>query len=81
MKCRPLVINQESLFTLETDDLGALYLEVMCGGIAMFPVRVKLDSEETRRYHEDGVTFLKKLAYSIAHNWEAFKPRVDFPGP
>lgn len=76
MKYRPLIRNHGKMFTLETDDLGGLYLEVVCGGIAMFPVRIKLDEEEAEKHRQLGMPYLEKLACSISRTWPSFKPRA-----
>ena len=76
MKYQPLLVNQDWMFTLETDDKGALFLDVVCGGIGMYCVRVQLTGEEADAYHSQGMPFLEKLAKLISRDVEAFRSRV-----
>ena len=40
------------------------YLSVLCGSVALYDLIIQLDSNELLQYHEDGQTYLNKLASS-----------------
>lgn len=43
--------NDTKMFALFRDYDGSHYLDVVCGGIGLFEVRVKLTEEEIVRFH------------------------------
>ena len=63
---KQLEINEECMYRLEEDSGGDLYLTVVCGGIAMHEVRLKLNAVEAAMYQEGGSDYLRNLAYDAA---------------
>lgn len=59
------LISQEHQFALTEDGGGGLFLEVLCGGFAMYEIEMKLSDEEIERFRAAGVDFLASLAGEI----------------
>lgn len=72
---RELVNNHERMFILEEDTRGALYFRVLCGGIGMYEVCIKLSDDECDGYANGGEEFLCELASEINYNSRAFSAR------
>lgn len=62
---KQLEINDAHMYRLEEDSGGSLYLSVVCGGIGMYEVRLKLNDAEVARYKEGGSDYLRNLAYDV----------------
>lgn len=58
-------INDASMYRLEEDTDGDLFITVVCGGIAMHEVRLKLNDAEAALYQVGGSDYLTNLAYKI----------------
>lgn len=56
----------------ETDD--GIYLDVVCGTVAIFDLIIKLTDNEIQKYHSD-VLFIKSLADDICSNPHAYNNR------
>ncbi len=69
-----LIKNVSQLFTLWEED-GVMYLEVVCGGIAMYERVIKLNGTERERYAEIGETYISRLAREIAKHESRFTDR------
>lgn len=70
-----IFVDQDKMYALTIDETGQLYLEVVCGGVAMENVVVALISEEKRRYQSSGKDFLGEMAVRIRHSREQFAGR------
>lgn len=64
-----IIKNEKHMYFLEEDERGALYLEVLCGRIGMYTVRIELNAEERTGYAEEGEDFLNELARTIS--WDS----------
>jgi hypothetical protein len=67
---RTLASDANRMYELSQDDDGDCYLCVMAGGIGMYEVKMKLNTQELDRYGSEGKPFLDDLAHSVAkyHN-------------
>lgn len=61
-----VLVDRGRMYALFSDGPGGLFLEVVCGGIAMYAVTVILSSEEAEAFEREGKPFLDSLAYRIA---------------
>lgn len=66
---KEIINNEKYLYTLEENERGSLYLEVLCGGVGMYTVRIELNAEERAGYAEEGEEFLNELARTIS--WDS----------
>ena len=73
---KQLLIDQPNMYKLTTDDVGTLYMEVICGGFAMENIVVPLNSEEVSRYNESGKDFLDEMAVRIRHRRDQYIDRI-----
>lgn len=71
-----IFVDQDKMYALTSDDTGQLYLEVVCGGVAMENVVVALNSEEKQRYQSSGKDFLDEMAVRIQHSREQYAGRI-----
>jgi len=62
-------------YSLYEDEKGDLWIEVVCGSIGLYEVRVKLLPEEVEKYKADP-EFLEELASLIARNPEEYEKRI-----
>jgi hypothetical protein len=65
MSGEEVLLQSPLLYRLLRDGSGALFLEVVVGGIAMSTVRVRLDARETDAYAREGQPFVDRLAQAI----------------
>jgi hypothetical protein len=59
------LVSQEHLFALTEDVSGDFFLEVFCGGFAMYELEMKLSGEEVEAFRIVGGDFLASLAKEI----------------
>jgi hypothetical protein len=59
------LLSQDQQFALTEDGDGCLFLEVLCGGFAMYELEIKLNDEEIDRFRVAGVASLASLANQI----------------
>lgn len=57
------------------NDAGGLEIEVLCGGIGMFTVKVALNQDEASLFRENGKEFIEDRAYRIAKDPERYEQR------
>ena len=69
-----LIHDAERWFELVKTSTG-LILSVLCGGIGVYEVAIRLTEEEATRFAEEGATFIQDLAYRVARNPDAFADR------
>jgi len=74
-----VLIQSPLLYKLVREPGGALVLEAVVGGIAMYSVRVRLNAEETAAYAREGQAFADRLAQEIMANPRFFGRAVDVP--
>lgn len=67
-------IDKEKMYSLEHDDAGFI-LSVLCGGFAMYEVKIRLTEQEIREYKNTGKEFLDSLAKDVSHSPNQFKER------
>ena len=72
---KELIRNQEHMYSLYEDG-SRLIIEVLCGGIGMFEVKVVLDKDECDKYAEKGEIFLNTLASDIARDHKRYSDRI-----
>ncbi len=68
--------SQEWMYSFTKDAKNNYFLEVVCGGIAMEMVKVKLTSSEVLSYQEKGRKALDELAVRILKNRTSFADRT-----
>lgn len=68
MSGEEVLIQSELLYKLARAPGGALFIEVVVGGIVQSAVRVFLDEKETESYRREGRTAANRLARSIMAN-------------
>jgi hypothetical protein len=76
MNRNDVFVDQEHLYALTKDDAGGLYLEVACGGFAMYNLVIPLSQEEVADYQIDGKMSLDKLANRVTGNPSKFQVRA-----
>jgi hypothetical protein len=59
------LINHEKWYELLSDDDGALYLDVVCGGVGMYSVKIKITPDQVAQYRDEGMRFLDDVAYRV----------------
>jgi len=59
------LIDREQRYELVSDAEGNYFLEVLCGGVGMYEVRIELTEAQVARYHEAGREFLHELALRV----------------
>ena len=67
--------SDEQMHELSLDDAGHYSFSVVCGGIAMFEVTIRLSADEVAAYQRDGRAFLVRLARSVSNDTKAFEYR------
>jgi hypothetical protein len=65
MSAEQVLYQSPLLYRVLREASGALVIEVVVGGIAMYTVRVRLDPEETEAYAREGSGFSDRLAREI----------------
>jgi len=60
-------ILRTSYYSLYRDDLGGLWLEVLCGELGLYEVCIKLLKDEEQSYKNDPM-YLQRLAFNVAKN-------------
>lgn len=67
---RRLVRDVNRMYELSRDDDGDYHLCVLAGGIGIYEVKMKLNTQELDRYDSEGKSYLDDLAHSLAkyHN-------------
>lgn len=68
MSGEQVLLRSPLMYQLVRDSRGALIIEVVVGGIAMYSVRVRLDAQETAAYAQEGQAFTDRLAQAIMAN-------------
>jgi hypothetical protein len=71
-----LYVNRERMYAVTVDSEGIKYLEVVCGGIAMENVVVRLTAQEVSLYEARGAAFLDQLAARVAKRRDQFLGRI-----
>ena len=72
---KELMRNMDHMYILYQNE-SQLVIEVLCGGIGMFEVKVALDDDECEKYAEEGEGFLNSLAGDIARDHKKFANRT-----
>ena len=73
-----MIIEKETdFYTLFKDRNGQLIIEVLCGGIAMYTRRLKLNAEEIAMIEEWGDYYVEKIALEIAKEPTRFEGRLE----
>jgi len=70
---KTLIVDKKRMYALAEDSDGALFFEVVVGGIAMEAVEFRLNEEETRRYQLSGTEYLNELAYDVCKDASRFQ--------
>jgi len=71
-----LLVSQEHMYALTEDEEGAKFLEVVCGGVAMENVVVRLTDQELSAYESEGRQSLGRLARKVAKQRSSFSDRI-----
>ena len=72
---RNIILEEPSSFQFFTNDSGSHFLDVLCGGFAMFSVCIRLNVEELSYYRELGDYYIQKLARDISYSPNSFASR------
>ena len=62
------------------EDTGTYFIDVVCGGSAIYTLRVRLTAQEVEKFLADP-TSLETLASQIAYSPNAFADRTVKPSP
>lgn len=69
-------LSQEGQFALTEDQSGAIFLEVLCGGFAMYELEMQLSADEVAAYQMEGPSILSELAEKIRRRSDNLNGRV-----
>lgn len=72
---REILRNADEMYALYDDEAGGLVISVVCGGIGMYQVRIRLTEEEKERFEAVGEDFLTSLARKIAYDDASYSDR------
>ncbi|GEM_PF-5915660 len=75
MATQTLIKDDHRMFELVRADDGQLFQTVVCGGVALHEVCVRLSGAEVLQFNKGGVSFVEELACRIAKAPAAFKNR------
>jgi hypothetical protein len=76
LQMKELIRSDELLYILEEDEQQTLFLGVLCGGVGVYEVRIRLTDEEREEYLAQGRDFLDRLSLDVAKDHERFKDRI-----
>lgn len=65
MSAEQVLYQSPLMYRVLREASGALVLEAVVGGIAMYSVRVRLDEREAAAYASEGAAFSDRLAKAI----------------
>lgn len=71
-----ILIQKYWEYTLYKENQNYL-LEVVCGGLAIFELKIALNREEINRYLSNGETYIDKLAEKIRKTPDKFLDRKN----
>ena len=70
-----LLIDSAKMYKLMKSDTSHI-LSVVCGGIAMYEVKIVLSEDEVGRYQAEGERYVDELAYDVSKNESKYKDRI-----
>lgn len=73
---REIFRNESEFYFLYEDDLGNFVISILCGGVAMYEIKMNLNSDELQKFSIDGVNYLNGLVDDIRKNSEKYKNRT-----
>jgi hypothetical protein len=73
---RRMILEEPWSFSFWEEADGALVLEVVCGTVGMFEVRVRFSDEQRATYAREGEAFVRRLARAVNDAPDAFLPRA-----
>jgi hypothetical protein len=73
---RRMILEEPWSFSFWEEEDGALVLEVLCGTVGMFEVRVRFSDEQRAAYAHEGEAFVRRLARAVNDAPDAFLPRA-----
>ncbi len=68
--------NDNKMYILFEDSDGSHVLSVMCGGIGMYEVKIRLEEADALRYTNEGEAYIEELAYDVARNSSKYSHRT-----
>lgn len=78
MSAEEVLYQSPLMYRILREPSGALVIEVVVGGMAMYSVRVRLDADEAEAYARDGTRYSDRLAKEImaepTHGGRAYEP-------
>lgn len=57
--------SHDHMCVLYRDQSGNRFLDTVCGGIAMYEVRIKLTQDQVDQWQEEGEPFMIDVAYRV----------------
>jgi hypothetical protein len=73
---RRMILEEPWSFSFWEEPDGALVLEVLCGTVGVFEVRVRFTEEQRSAYAREGAGFVRRLARAVKDAPDAFLPRA-----
>ncbi len=73
---RRMILEEPWSFSFWEEADGALVLEVLCGTVGTFEVRVRFSDEQRAAYAHEGEAFVRRLARAVNDAPDAFLPRA-----
>lgn len=75
---KQLYQNDEYWFNVVQDEAsGKLFLEVSCGGVAVYTARLEMNNDEIAMFRENPLN-LRDIAWAVSHTPDKFKERVSY---
>jgi hypothetical protein len=71
-----MILEEPWSFSFWEEPDGALVLEVLCGTVGVFEVRVRFTEEQRSAYAREGEGFVRRLARAVKDAPDAFLPRA-----
>jgi hypothetical protein len=72
---KEIIRSQDKMYILFEDDAGYI-LSAMCGGIGMYEVKVRLNSDEAASYRTEGEGYVEALAYDLGREPNKYRCRT-----
>lgn len=68
--------NQDEMYELLKDEKGQFFLSILCGGVGVYEVYIRLTPEDVSDYLRNGTDSITQLSNRIRQNPTAFEDQV-----